>query len=46
MEKSSQTVEERILAAFMRLTEENKLRVLAMAAVMQENDGVIRERTA
>ena len=46
MGKSSQTVEERILAAFMQLTEENKLRVLAMTAVMQENDGVIRERTA
>lgn len=44
--KSSQTVEERILAAFMQLTEENKLRVLAMAAVMQENGEAIRARTA
>lgn len=46
MEKSSQTVEERILAAFMQLTEENKLRILAMAAVMQENGEAIQARTA
>lgn len=46
MKESSQTIEERILAAFMQLSEENKVRVLAMAAVMQENGEAIQARTA